>query len=412
MSKAKRSKIKVRVKEQNAQAAAVTAASAQESYQRGVSEAIEMRSSTSGQKTRAQVTSVELKAAPEQEQRVQKPCDEPQESLITLFEQEEPPSLAQMQQEGPTKSPPYAPAHGETEAVAQHALPCEPERVTEKVVAQIIEPVKKKKRESSQKMPVFTPFADLSPLRKILVVLLCIFCLWTLVPLCGGIIGIGTYAPLTIGLFLLAVTFCWDYITSRKGLLWSVLRTLVAVVFLAGAVSFAYVSGLMISASRNYVPSYSSNVTLVVLGCKVNGDQPSLMLERRLEAAADYMLKNPDSNCIVTGGQGPDEDYPEAVIMKRRLTELGVSASRIKTEDKSTSTRENLTFAMEKIAQNKYSSTIAVVTDPFHQLRASMICEELEVSHYAICSNTPWYLVMYYWFREMFGIARLWLLGY
>ena len=41
--------------------------------------------------------------------------------------------------------------------------------------------------------------------------------------------------------------------------------------------------------------------TVVVLGCKVKGTVPSLMLQRRLEAAKDYLQQHPDIPCIVSG---------------------------------------------------------------------------------------------------------------
>ena len=48
--------------------------------------------------------------------------------------------------------------------------------------------------------------------------------------------------------------------------------------------------------------------TVVVLGCKVKGTVPSLMLQRRLEAAKDYLQQHPDIPCIVSGGKGTVED--------------------------------------------------------------------------------------------------------
>lgn len=41
--------------------------------------------------------------------------------------------------------------------------------------------------------------------------------------------------------------------------------------------------------------------TVVVLGCKVNGDQPSLMLRRRLECALEYLRTNEQAVCVVSG---------------------------------------------------------------------------------------------------------------
>ena len=59
--------------------------------------------------------------------------------------------------------------------------------------------------------------------------------------------------------------------------------------------------------------------TVVVLGCKVNGDQPSLMLRRRLECALEYLRANEQAVCVVSGGQGSNESYSEAYVMEKFL---------------------------------------------------------------------------------------------
>ena len=57
--------------------------------------------------------------------------------------------------------------------------------------------------------------------------------------------------------------------------------------------------------------------TVLVLGCQVRGTEPSLMLTRRLEAAYQYLTQYPDAVCVVSGGQGDDEDIPEGEAMEQ-----------------------------------------------------------------------------------------------
>ena len=78
--------------------------------------------------------------------------------------------------------------------------------------------------------------------------------------------------------------------------------------------------------------------TVVVLGCKVKGTVPSLMLQRRLEAAKGYLQQYPEVSCIVSGGKGTGEDISEAQAMKTYLTAAGIAADRILMEDRSTDT--------------------------------------------------------------------------
>ena len=150
-------------------------------------------------------------------------------------------------------------------------------------------------------------------------------------------------------------------------------------------------------------------MTVVVLGCKIHGDRPSRMLHARLEAAAEFLLEHPQSHCIVTGGQGADEDYPEAYVMKNYLVDKGISPMRIVTESRSTSTLENITFSAEMAEIYNCHERFLIVTDRFHQYRAMRTANDLGIVSYALNVETAWYLAMPYWFREMAAITRDWI---
>lgn len=47
------------------------------------------------------------------------------------------------------------------------------------------------------------------------------------------------------------------------------------------------------------------------------------MLRQRIEAATEYLEKNPDSKAVLSGGQGPDEKISEAECMRRELVRRG-----------------------------------------------------------------------------------------
>ena len=81
---------------------------------------------------------------------------------------------------------------------------------------------------------------------------------------------------------------------------------------------------------------------VVVLGCGVFPDgRLTLSLMKRLNSAYDYLIAHPDTICIVSGGQGPNEPTTEAYSMAQYLLEKGIPEERIIQEDKSTSTNEN-----------------------------------------------------------------------
>lgn len=112
---------------------------------------------------------------------------------------------------------------------------------------------------------------------------------------------------------------------------------------------------------------------LIVLGAGLRGERPSLVLRNRINAAAEYLLENPDTKVVVSGGQGPDELISEAEAMRRGLVDFGVAQTRIIIEDKSTSTNENLMYSKQLIPEDV---SVVIVTNKFHVFRACHLARE------------------------------------
>lgn len=165
---------------------------------------------------------------------------------------------------------------------------------------------------------------------------------------------------------------------------------------------------LMIKAANTHIPaSQDQESTVIVLGAKVNADQPSLILERRLQAALDYANENPDCMIIVTGGQGKEEEYAESTVMKNWLVENGLEMNRILEENQARNTSENLKYSLKLLRQNNLSENVVIVTDSFHQLRASILAKQLEIEQIsAVNSKTPVVLIPMYTVREWFGLVK------
>ena len=125
------------------------------------------------------------------------------------------------------------------------------------------------------------------------------------------------------------------------------------------------------------------------LGSQVYQDGVSSVLQFRLDKAQEYLEANPDTVCIVTGGQGYNEPYPEAYGMKRYLVEHGIDSDRIIEEDTSASTVENIRNSMDIMKEKEYDSRdpddsdiyaetrIGVVTNNYHTFRATHIAAAL-----------------------------------
>lgn len=180
--------------------------------------------------------------------------------------------------------------------------------------------------------------------------------------------------------------------------------------FFAGCAVFA---GLMVlvGALGSVHEATGRERAVIVLGAAVKGKQVSGLLERRLETAAEFYRAHPDVVLVVSGGQGPGEEIPEAQAMKDWLIKAGVPARAILTEAESKSTEENFAFSRAVLAQQGIGADepVAYVTNRFHCYRAGQYaraagfsCVSAVPASIGLSSVLPCYMrevlaVCYYW---------------
>lgn len=157
---------------------------------------------------------------------------------------------------------------------------------------------------------------------------------------------------------------------------------------------------------------------IIVLGAQVHRGSPSLVLRYRLDKAAEYLRANPNTMCIVSGGQGPNEPYAEARGMADYLEhDAGIDASRIIEEPDSTTTVENLRNSRTIIdsANNTGSSTssttsepsIGIVTNDFHVFRSLQIAHDQGYTDVqGIAAGSPRDMLLNNMVRESFAEAK------
>ena len=138
----------------------------------------------------------------------------------------------------------------------------------------------------------------------------------------------------------------------------------------------------------------------------LKGERPSRMLRQRIEAATEYLEKNPDSKAVLSGGQGPDEKISEAECMRRELVRRGIAADRLYLEDRSTSTEENVAFSAKIIEQNGLNRHVTVVTSDFHCRRGMLLCQRAGLTASSTPAATDVYLLGTYWMREMLAVVK------
>ncbi|WP_425432893.1 YdcF family protein [Fredinandcohnia onubensis] len=143
---------------------------------------------------------------------------------------------------------------------------------------------------------------------------------------------------------------------------------------------------------------------LIILGAKVNGEIPSLALQYRIDAAAEYAKENKHTLLIASGGMGPGEDITEAEAMRRKLVEKGISESRIYLEDRSTSTYENIKFSKEFIPED--AKLGIVVTNDYHLYRSVQIAEDANLKVKGLPAKTPKITLVKAYGREYLSVTK------
>ncbi|HEY3337317.1 MAG TPA: YdcF family protein [Propionicimonas sp.] len=182
-----------------------------------------------------------------------------------------------------------------------------------------------------------------------------------------------------------------------------------------GAVALLLV--LAIVGLSSFLANYGTNDNahydedaVVVLGAAVHGRELSNTLVGRLDAALAYHRRNPSALIVVSGGQGLQEEIPEAVAMRQYLLDHGVADDSILVEDRSTSTEEN--FANTRALLNQRLTPgyrIAFITDEFHVYRAGRIAAAAGFAATHASSRTPWYFWPANYLRESVAVLLNWL---
>ena len=224
-------------------------------------------------------------------------------------------------------------------------------------------------------------------------------------PLFYGVRGLGHITGTVIAAVLLAAGVGFDRLRcafrklagTRRGKV--VIGVIAALILLAAVTAAAGTVCMVRGASREPDPQ----AVLVVLGCKVRGETPSMMLRERLEAALNYLEEHPDAACVVSGGRGSGESISEAECMFRWLTERGIAPERIYREDASTDTWENLEFTQRILEEEELGTRVALCTNEFHEYRAEKIAGSLGLDAGAVPARTSFWLLPGYWVRELYG---------
>lgn len=153
---------------------------------------------------------------------------------------------------------------------------------------------------------------------------------------------------------------------------------------------------------------------VVVLGAKIRPTGPSASLWDRIYAAYDYLEAHPDTIAVVSGGKGLDEPEAEADAMFNELVMMGIDPARIWSEDRATSTWENLHFSLDLIERNTGSrpTKLGVLSSEYHLFRASLFTRACGVEFVGIPARTSRISqAINHFMREVAGVWHYIILG-
>ena len=156
--------------------------------------------------------------------------------------------------------------------------------------------------------------------------------------------------------------------------------TALLVLVILGLLAFGALEVYIGLHSRGKTVSADANPqVMVIFGCQMRKDGPSILLRDRLDTALDYLEDHPDMKIVVTGGKGDDEHISEAQGMYDYLTARGVDGAQIFMEDKSRNTWQNInnTFALMEREGWDLTDDVLLVSSGFHLARIEMLWDRV-----------------------------------
>ena len=164
-----------------------------------------------------------------------------------------------------------------------------------------------------------------------------------------------------------------------------------------------YVLYRMRVVERNAAPRRAD--VAIVLGAAIWGEQPSPGLRERLDMAVWLFEQGYTPYLIVTGGVGKGQSVSEAVVMKRYLVERGVPAEKVLTEDRSTTTYENLRNSIPLLKRHRFA-TACIVSHGYHLARALNIAAMLQIHAFPVAAPTSALNLYYHTAREVLAYTK------
>ena len=219
----------------------------------------------------------------------------------------------------------------------------------------------------------------------------------------AGANNIGTYLTVLLGLALIILAIFMKLI--RRLIIYPIFK-LIGIALTFFCVLAVISSIFLFTYGKSDTATYNEDY-LIVLGCGLNGSEPSQLLVNRLDKALEYADVNENCKIIVSGGMGRGEDITEAKAMHDYLVSKGIASNRILQEGQATSTAENFHFSNELTDKDLQSKSSVFITNDFHVYRASSLArlQGLPINH--LNASTPINCIIPSYLRENLALIQM-----
>ncbi|GAB2621145.1 YdcF family protein [Streptomyces capparidis] len=186
-------------------------------------------------------------------------------------------------------------------------------------------------------------------------------------------------------------------------------RTSGALVLVVGYVSFLFLCFVGYGFLYGHLRIRRRVDFVVVLGSGlIGGSRVPPLLAARLERGRKVYERQARRGrppvVVVSGGQGPDEDVPEAHAMADHLLARGVPEEHLVREDRSRTTEENLLFSKAIMAERGAGHRCLIVTNNYHVFRAALTARRVGVNGQVMGARTAAYFLPSATIREFAAI--------
>lgn len=199
---------------------------------------------------------------------------------------------------------------------------------------------------------------------------------------------------------------------------WSVWKKWLKIVFVClftvGAIICVINLTLILTPDIAVLDEKADFVILLGGGISKDGILPDSVI-KRVEKTAEYLAKNPECICVVTGGMLDWLPISEAPELKRQLVLASVNPDKILVEDQAKDTIQNFKFSCRMIAEYTGKSIaevlkapVVVVTNGFHLKRSEYLASRIGFTDVkGLSADCPLVYVPHLYVREICAYVKL-----